>query len=189
MSNEATEVREQIVAAADALFQARGFQAVGMDEIRTAAGVTLRRMYAEFAGKEQLTLAVLSRWHDRWMAGLTQVVTSADTPRARLLAVFDHLRDWSADTGCRGNGFVIALAELGSSSPAVAARVREHDDSFRRQLAALVEAAGLPPELGPQLGLLAEGVHSTAALEAGAGAAAVGREAAARLIAAADPRS
>lgn len=186
MSNDVSEIRERIVLAADRLFQNRGFQAVGMDEIRGTAEVTLRRMYAEFAGKEQLILAVLNRWHERWTAGLARAVAAVDTPQERLLALFDHLQDWSTDTGFRGNVLIIALAELEATSPAVADLVRAHDAAFRDRVAALVEHAGLPAVLGRQLCLLVEGVQSTIALDGAAGAVTVGRAAAARLIEAAD---
>jgi AcrR family transcriptional regulator len=51
--------REAILAAADRLYYARGIQSVGMDELRTAAGVSLKRLYSEFPSKEALVLAVL----------------------------------------------------------------------------------------------------------------------------------
>ncbi len=46
--------REAIVAAAERLFLKRGFGAVSMDELATAAGVARRTLYNQFASKEEI---------------------------------------------------------------------------------------------------------------------------------------
>lgn len=169
--DEATP-RERIVEAADALFYSRGIQAVGMDEVRSAAGVSLKRIYTEFPGKEQLVLAVLAARHQQWEDGLARAAAGVADPRARLLAVFDFLEQWFADDTFRGCGFINAFGELGATSPAVAAAAREHKTSFQAHATRLAVAAGGDEALGLQLALLAEGAQTTAAI--------VGREDVAR---------
>ncbi|WP_238638259.1 TetR/AcrR family transcriptional regulator, partial [Curtobacterium sp. HSID17257] len=155
------QVRSRIVDAADALFYARGFQSVGMDEIRTTAGVSLKKLYSVFPGKEQLVAAVLSGRHDFWERGIEQAVAAARTPRDRLLAVYDFLEQWFGDDTFRGCGFINAFGELGATSPAVAEIARAHKDSFQRFVAGLAAAAvpdlDAAEELAAQLALLAEG--------------------------------
>lgn len=180
-----TDTRERVVATADALFYARGINAVGMDEVRTAAGVSLKRLYAEFPGKEQLVLAVLASRHRQWADGLANAASGLDDPRQRLLAVFDFLETWFQDDTFRGCGFVNAFGELGATSPAVAAAVREHKQSFQDDIARLAVEAGADESLGLQLALLAEGAQTTAAIAGRADAAAQARRAAEVLIAAA----
>jgi AcrR family transcriptional regulator len=184
----ADEVRERVVETADALFYARGINAVGMDEVRTAAGVSLKRLYAEFPGKEQLVLAVLASRHRLWEEGLAQAASGLDDPRERLLAVFDFLEVWFKDDAFRGCGFINAFGELGATSPAVAAAAREHKQSFQDHVARLALEAGADEALGSQLALLAEGAQTTAAIAGRADAAVQARRAAEILIAAAlDP--
>jgi AcrR family transcriptional regulator len=175
-------VRERVVEAADALFYARGIQAVGMDEVRTAAGVSLKRLYGEFAGKEQLVLAVLESRHRLWESGLARTAAGLDDPRRRLLAVFDFLEEWFTDDAFRGCGFINAFGELGATSPAVAAAAREHKRSFQDHVARLAVEAGADEELGAQLALLAEGAQTTAAIAERADAAQQARRAAETLI-------
>ena len=55
--------RDTIVEAADALFYGRGIQSVGMDDIRTAAGVSLKKLYSVFPSKESLVAAAVSYTH------------------------------------------------------------------------------------------------------------------------------
>jgi AcrR family transcriptional regulator len=76
------ETTARIVDTADALFYARGIQSVGMDEIRSTAGVSLKKLYAAFPGKDQLVAAVLTGRHDFWERGIRAAVDSAADPRA-----------------------------------------------------------------------------------------------------------
>jgi len=184
---EATDPREQVVDAADALFYARGIRAVGMDDVRTAAGVSLKRLYALFPGKDSLVLAVLRKRHAMWTDGLTAAVEATADPREKLLAVYDYLAEWFAEDSFRGCGFINAFGELGPTSPEVTAYAREHKQSFQEQLARLVEDAGLDPALAPQLAILAEGAQTTAEIEGSTEAARHARRAAETLIAAALP--
>ena len=176
---------QRVVDAADELFYARGIRAVGMDDVRNAAGVSLKRLYSLFPGKDSLVLAVLRKRHEMWTEGLTEAVESIAEPRDRLLAVYDYLAEWFADDGFRGCGFINAFGELGSTSPEVAAYAREHKRSFQAQLAALVADAGYDVSLAPQLAILAEGAQTTAAIEGSPEAASHARRAAQTLIEAA----
>lgn len=179
------DLRERIVDAADRLYYAKGYAAVGMDELRTAAGVSLRRIYTVFGSKDDIVLAVLDRRHRMWEDGLTERVARAAAPREKLLAVYDYLADWFCDDEFRGCGFINAFGELGGTHPAVAAAVREHKESFQRAVAELVAAAGAPPALGPQLAILAEGAQTTAAISGDPAVAAQARSAAEVLVTAA----
>jgi AcrR family transcriptional regulator len=177
---------QSVVDAADELFYARGIRAVGMDDVRTAAGVSLKRLYSLFPGKDSLVLAVLRKRHSMWTEGLTAAVESVEDPRDRLLAVYDYLAAWFAEDGFRGCGFINAFGELGPTSPEVAAYAREHKRSFQAQLATLVADAGVDVSLAPQLAILAEGAQTTSAIEGSPEAAVHARRAAETLIAAAE---
>lgn len=176
------DVRTSIVDAADALYYARGYTAVGMDAVRDAAGVSLRRLYQEFPSKEELVLAVLVRRRERWSADLEKSLTGVAPGRERLLALYDYLADWFGEDGFRGCGFINAFGELGGTSPAIAAAVRGHKEGFQQMVAALAAEAGASPALAPQLALLAEGAQTTAAIAGSAEAAGHARAAASILI-------
>jgi AcrR family transcriptional regulator len=175
-------VRDIIVEAADRLYYAKGIQSVGMDELRSAAGVSLKRLYAEFPSKEAIVLAVMERRHELWTTGVSTLVDDAETPRDRLLAVYDYLAGWFSDDSFRGCGFINTFGELGGVSPAVATITREHKASFQDYVAGLVADAGAPASLAPQLAILAEGAQTTAAITGSPAAALHARRAAETLI-------
>ncbi|MDZ5619845.1 TetR/AcrR family transcriptional regulator [Nocardioides sp. HM23] len=174
--------RQRVVDAADELFYARGIRAVGMDDVRTASGVSLKRLYSLFPGKDSLVLAVLRKRHSMWTEGLSAAVESVEEPRDRLLAVYDYLAEWFAHDSFRGCGFINAFGELGPTSPEVAAYAREHKRSFQAQLVRMVAEAGVDVSLAPQLAILAEGAQTTAAIEGSPDAASHARRAAETLI-------
>ncbi|WP_017572413.1 TetR/AcrR family transcriptional regulator [Nocardiopsis halotolerans] len=172
--------REALLDAAEALFYERGVQAVGMDAVREAAGLSLKRIYALFATKEDLVVEVLRRRDRRWRASLTEYVEPREDPRERVLSLFDWLERWFAEPGFRGCAWINAYGELGSASPAVLAEVRSHKRAFHDQIASWVNAATDAP--AEPVCLLAEGAIVTASITGDPGAARAGQEAARALI-------
>ncbi len=181
---EEEAARTRLLDAAEDLFYARGIQSVGMDAIRDASGVSLRRLYQLFPAKEQLVEAYLERRDVSWRGRLATYVESRPAPE-RILAVFDWLHAWFSEPGFRGCAWINGYGELGSTSAVVAAQARRHKDAFRHYVRGLVAAAGMPPYLADELYLLAEGAMVTAAISGTPEAASQARAAAVRLLAAA----
>lgn len=182
------EAESKLLDSAEALFYERGIQAVGMAELRTASGVSLKRLYQCFASKDELVEAYLRRRDARWRASLSTYVARGDrSPEQSVLAVFDWLHDWFDEPGFRGCAFLNSFGELGGSSPAVAAAARDHKDELRRYLRKLVDGldAADPDELAEQLLVLVDGATTTAAVSGNPGPARSARAAAAALITAA----
>lgn len=179
--------RAAVVAAADRLFYAQGVQAVGMDAVRTEAGVSLKRIYSLFPSKDDLVVAVLRQRTRRWDDGIAQAAAGAATPRERLLAVFDFLDAWFREDGFRGCAFINSFGELGATSPGVAAAVREHKESFQQYARDVVREAGLPDDVALQVVLLAEGAQTTAAITQDLDVARQARRAAEAILDAAVP--
>jgi AcrR family transcriptional regulator len=183
MSDESA--RDLVIATADSLYNLRGIQSVGMDALRDASGVSLKRLYKLFPSKEDIVVAVLRSRHDRWMASVSEAVAAAPTPQERLLAIFDYLGAWFGENDFRGCGFINSFGELGGTVESLAGIVRDHKADFQAYVAQLVEDAGGPAWLGPQLAILAEGAQTTAAIAGTTQAAADARRAAQILMEAA----
>lgn len=182
MDHAEAEVR--LLDAAERLFYERGIQAVGMDEVRTASGVSLKRLYRVFPSKSQLVRAYLDRRDRRWRARLTAHVESRPEGRERVLAVYDWLYEWFTEPDFRGCAFINAYGELGAVDPAVADAVRAHKEAFAEYVAGLVADAGEPESAVGPLVLLAEGAMTAAAISGSPEPARRARDGAARLLAA-----
>ncbi|MFF4345788.1 TetR/AcrR family transcriptional regulator [Streptomyces sp. NPDC001530] len=179
--------REQALDAAEDLFYGRGIQTVGMDDIRGASGVSLKRLYQLFPAKEQLVEAYLERRDIRWRQRLADHVDQCEEPEERIAAVFEWLRHWFAEPGFRGCAWINSYGELGATSPRVTAQVRAHKKAFKEYLGGLVADAGLPALLTDQLYLLAEGAMVTAGITRSTEPAEQAGEAARLLVKAALP--
>lgn len=185
------EARERILDSAERLFYARGVQAVGMDQIRDAAGVSLKRLYRCFASKDALVSAYLEHRDRRWNQALAERVARVAEPRERVLAVFDFLAEWFGTADFRGCSFINAFGELGPMSPSVATAARAHKRNLREYLRVLATEAGAadPEPLADQLLLLVEGAIVAAAMGTAARPAERARSAALALLdAATTPR-
>lgn len=174
--------RTQLLDAAEALFYARGVQAVGMDDVRDASGVSLKLLYQLFRGKEDLVESFLDRRDLRWRGRLADYVGGVEGSEARILAVFDWLHEWFSEPTFRGCAWINLNGELGAVSPGVCRQAREHKRAFVDYLHELVIDAGLPETLTGPLALLAEGAMVTAGIFATADPALEAREAARILI-------
>ncbi len=185
------ETRTRLLDAAERLFYERGIQAVGMDELRTASGVSLKRLYQCFPAKSDLVEGYLRRRDERWRAALSDYVARhAAAPRDRVPAVFDWLRAWFAEPGFRGCAFVNSFGELGAVSDGVARAARDHKRAVQEYLAGLVGDLRVddPVALTEQLLLVIEGAITTAAISGDPNAARNARKAAETLMAAAAAR-
>ncbi|KUM99892.1 TetR family transcriptional regulator [Streptomyces yokosukanensis] len=182
---DSAAARDRALDAAEELFYARGVQCVGMDELRGASGVSLKRLYQLFPAKEQLVAAYLARRDERWRGRLAAHVARQRDARERIPAVFDWLEEWFGEAGFRGCAWINAHGELGATSALVTEQVRAHKEAFRDCLAALVDDARLPASLAGPLFLLAEGAMVTAGITGSTRPAAEAREAARTLMAAA----
>jgi AcrR family transcriptional regulator len=162
MDVETAEAR--LLEAAEQLFNERGIQAVGMDDIRAASGVSLKRLYQVFPAKERLVEAVLRRRDRDVKEALARHASAHDTPRDRILAVFDYLYLWFSEPDFRGCAFINSFGELGGTSDGVAGIVRQNKRGLTAYLGELVAAAQGPAELADQLAILANGAMATAGI-------------------------
>jgi AcrR family transcriptional regulator len=183
------QTRDHLLATAAGLFYERGIQAVSIDEIRTASGTSLRRLYQCYPSKEHLVEAYLERRDRIWQASLESYVDRYADPGQRVLAVFGFLAEWFAEPGFRGCAFINAFGEMSSGSRTVSRLTRDHKARLRRYLTGLAVAAGAtaPQVLAGQLLILVDGAIVSAATGANLHAAAHARDAARPLLAAACP--
>lgn len=134
--------RELILRAAAQLFRTYGYQAVGIDDIGEAVGITGPAVYRHFRNKEELLVAALTRTLDRTLEALDSMDGHA-SGRAAMAGIVRHLvvttmQDWD---------FAVVFRREFEALPAE--RRREIHPKRQRMLDALVKATaemhpGLP---------------------------------------------
>lgn len=122
-----SEARERLLDAAEALIYAGGIHATGVDAIVREAGAARKSFYTWFASKDVLVAAALERRDERWMRWFAEGTAKRGvSPEARLLGMFDLLREWFASEGFHGCAFLNASGEIASPDDPVRVVAREH---------------------------------------------------------------
>jgi AcrR family transcriptional regulator len=176
--------RERLLAAAEELFYAEGVHTVGIDRVIERAGVAKATLYNTFGSKDELVRAYLIRHNEAWRERLTrQLAEHYQTPRQKLLGVFDVLGERFARPGFRGCAFANASAEAppGSSIVEVSGQSRAWVADLFTDLARQAGAAD-PQALGRQLAMLYHAATQSAQLDHDGAAAAAARAAATTLL-------
>jgi AcrR family transcriptional regulator len=181
---ERVSARERLLAAASDLFYDEGVHTVGVDRIVERAGVAKATLYTLFGSKDGLVRAYLKARHDDTCERMTrELMARFDTPRERLLGVFEVQGLSFTEPGFRGCAFVGANAE---SSPGIS--IEEVTEDYRNWIRSLFldlakEAGATDPDhLGRQLVLLYDGAGISAWMDHDASVAEAARTVAAALI-------
>ena len=145
------EREDLILRAAADLFVERGFHDTSMEDIAARVGIAKGTVYLHFASKEDLALALVDQAARRFASTLDAILTSGDTPRAKLEAIFD--RTFSAI----GDGISQALSAV-FRNPEVIARMSEKKEYMAavwrepsRRLSAVLDEGKALGEFDPDM--------------------------------------
>lgn len=182
-----SQAAQRILEAASELFYERGIRATGVDAVVEHSGVTKMTLYKHFGSKDELAAAYLRARDERWREWLEDAVESrAESPRERLLAIFDALESWLEGEveGFRGCAFINATTEIAEPDHPARAAAMEQKRWMREYLASLASDAGAgePGELAEQFLILFEGATITTVMGSSQQPARKAREVAAALI-------
>ena len=152
--------RQRILDAAAELFYRDGINATGVERLAAESSVSKRTLYQHFPSKTAVVEEYLRGIDQR--ASRLPTGTSDQTPRQRLLAVFDTPK--APTRTLRGCPFHNAAVEAAGTMPGVHEIVRASKGSFADALTDLAGQAGAadPRRLGNQLAVLSEGAAALA---------------------------
>jgi AcrR family transcriptional regulator len=185
-----TEVsaRDRLLNAASELFYENGVHTVGIDTIIERAGVAKATLYSTFGSKEELVRAYLEARHASRRAAVLAEMELHESPRDKLLAVFDVLVTTVKQPAFRGCAFANASAEseLDGAAAEVTRKVREWLLAVMAEQTAALGVAD-PAGLARQLTLLYDGALAQSRLDRGPAVASAAKTAAEILIDTATP--
>ncbi|HEY4351118.1 MAG TPA: TetR/AcrR family transcriptional regulator [Paraburkholderia sp.] len=193
-----SDARERLLDAAESLIYAGGIHATGVDAIVRAAGAARKSFYTWFESKDALVVAALRRRDERWMRWFIDgTLTRARSPRTRLLAMFEVLREWFVSDGFHGCAFLNAAGEIASADDPVRVVAREHKERVlafvREQCDAFAASVGADRRFAARLArqwlILIDGAIGVALVGGDADAASDARAAGQLLLDAASRRA
>jgi len=146
--------KDRILNAAENLFFQEGINITGVDRVASSAGVSIVTLYKHFGSKDNLLREVLDRRLTEWTAHWDAAIAAAESPQARLLAIFDAIETFRAAAGATQWCCFLATASerpapaAGSQDP-VFDLIRQDTAMVTERLITFAEEAGCPsPEAG-----------------------------------------
>ncbi|TDY54877.1 TetR family transcriptional regulator [Paraburkholderia rhizosphaerae] len=195
---ESGSARERLLEAAEALVYAGGIHATGVDAIVRQSGTARKSFYTHFESKDALVAAALERRDERWMKWFIEgTQRHGKRPHARLLGMFDVLREWFASGQFHGCAFLNAAGEIASPDDPIRVVAREHKERLlafvRTQCDDFAASAGIDARraarLSRQLLILIDGAIGVALVSGDPDAALDARSAAEHVLDAYHPHA
>lgn len=145
VTNQVSEARSRLLAAATRAFYTEGIHSVGVDRIVADAKVTRATLYRHFPGKDDLIVSYLQE-ADRAIRGqiegiVAEGLPAPDTVRAVATSIAEGIRS----PGFRGCAFLNAAAEYPDPDHPVHQAVLAHREWFQRTVTDLLARVGDAP--------------------------------------------
>jgi AcrR family transcriptional regulator len=170
LKNDAS-ARDRLLAAANELFYEEGVHTVGIDRVIERAGVAKASLYSTFGSKEELVRAYLEMRASIRAERISKFIAPLETPRAKILGVFDALAEIANEPTFRGCAFVNASAEGPRSETRIRQACTTSRGWTRGLFKELAKAFGAKDSevLGRRLALLYDGAVIGAGMESDPG--------------------
>ncbi|WGS54855.1 TetR/AcrR family transcriptional regulator [Paraburkholderia sp. D15] len=138
---QTTDVRENIIAVGQRLIGAKGFSAVGLNEILSEAGVPKGSFYHYFGSKDAFGVALLESYFEEYLADIDQTLAQPDLNMAqRLLNYFRIWQETQSFEDCQGKCLAVKLgAEVADMSEAMRATLKRGTAGIVSRLAHAIE--------------------------------------------------
>lgn len=141
-STESPDVRHQILMVGQRIMSGKGYSAVGLNEILTAANVPKGSFYHYFGSKDAFGVAMLSNYFDEYLAELDSILGQPGLSMAqRLVRYFDHWRNNQSFLDCQGKCLAVKLAaEVADLSEPMRAVLQQGTAAIIARLTAAIAA-------------------------------------------------
>lgn len=104
--------KDRILDTATRLFYEQGYLATGINQIIAEAKVAKASFYQHFPSKEALAVKYLEAYNSSFFKQLDYITQQSIEPKNKILALFDHLNDFSQQAECRGCAFLNIAVEF-----------------------------------------------------------------------------
>lgn len=141
-TSEPVDIRESIIAVGQRIIGAKGFSAVGLNEILSAAGVPKGSFYHYFGSKDAFGVELLESYFAEYLADMDSTLAQSDlTAAQRLMKYWQIWQDTQSFFDCQGKCLAVKLgAEVADISEAMRAALKRGTSGIIERLARAIEA-------------------------------------------------
>ncbi|EHK56589.1 TetR/AcrR family transcriptional regulator [Allomesorhizobium alhagi] len=141
-AQETSDVRQGILDTGQRIMAGKGFSAVGLNEILTAAGVPKGSFYHYFGSKDAFGEALLERYFEDYLADLDETLRQPGLTMAQRL--MNYWRQWQETQSfldCQGRCLAVKLgAEVADLSEAMRLALKRGTSEITNRLERAIEA-------------------------------------------------
>jgi TetR/AcrR family transcriptional repressor of nem operon len=136
-AHETSDVRETILETGQRIMAGKGFSAVGLNEILTAAGVPKGSFYHYFGSKDAFGEALLERYFEDYLAGLDKTLSQPGMTMAqRLMSYWREWQETQSFFDCQGRCLAVKLgAEVADLSETMRLALKRGTSGITSRLA------------------------------------------------------
>jgi TetR/AcrR family transcriptional repressor of nem operon len=148
---DSTDVRDKILATGQRIMGGKGFSAVGLNEVLTAAGVPKGSFYHYFGSKDAFGEALLEDYFAAYLADMDRIFRQTGQNGAqRLDAYFQAWRDNQSFEDCQGKCLAVKLgAEVADLSESMRASLNRGTAAIIEQMARAITAGVADGSVAP----------------------------------------
>jgi len=141
-TQEASDARQGILDTGQRIMAGKGFSAVGLNEILTAAGVPKGSFYHYFSSKEAFGEALLEDYFKDYLAGLDETFRQPGLTMAqRLMNYWTQWQETQSFFDCQGKCLAVKLgAEVADLSEAMRSALQRGTSDITDRLGRAIEA-------------------------------------------------
>jgi AcrR family transcriptional regulator len=162
VASRPSDTRQRILDTAARLFHRQGYNSTGINQLIDEADVAKASLYQHFKSKDDILKAYLEQTSRDWFSGVNAILAQPASPKEKVLAMFDMIRDFSTSVDFRGCNFQNALIELNVDETNTRQFIQNHKSRMAQVFADLLPDAA--PDVAAEIGLLFEGALITSQL-------------------------
>ncbi|HEY6901494.1 MAG TPA: TetR/AcrR family transcriptional regulator [Puia sp.] len=149
-------IRQTVIDTASRLFYKQGYAGTGINQIIEESGVVKSSVYTAFRTKEDILMAYLESAGAATDKALENAANQKNTPKERVLSVFDFLADLVQQNEYYGCQFLNIISEIPLENERVIKQIQKQKNGVRGLLGRLLEPIG-KQGLADEIYLLFEG--------------------------------
>ncbi len=133
-----SEVKNRIIKTASSLFYKNGYNATGINEIISVAGIAKATLYNHFKSKEDICLAYLHFKNTTFIEDIKAFTTSKPKGKTQILAIFDFLELFFQDKDFNGCWCIKTVSEIPIDNERIRNEIQTQKNGFIQLISKLV---------------------------------------------------
>src|ERR1700759_4283639 len=149
-------IRGTVIDTASRLFYKQGYANTGINQIIEESGVVKSSVYTAFRSKEDILMAYLETSGAATDQVLQAAADKGNTPKEKVLAIFDYLADMVQQKEYYGCNFLNIISETPADDDRVVRQIQKQKNGVRNLFTRILEPAG-KQDLADEIYVLFEG--------------------------------